>query len=131
MTGPATGQFDTNSDDVNRLVDHSRENGRPDPCLGKRRWTRWATGMDLEAVSEPADQATPWTATMKNVSGGGIALWVRKKFDLGEQVYIREFNPEAPTEWIQGEVIYCRVGISDSLVGVKFDDPAPTDQHAE
>ena len=130
MTSPYADQVEW-PDDVSRLVDHSREIGRLDQYLGKRRWTRWSTGMALEATSSPSGHATSWAAIMKNVSDGGIALWVRKKFDLGRRVYIREFNPKAPTDWIAGEVMHCTAGIRGSLVGVKFDEPAQADQHPE
>ncbi|MCP4251249.1 MAG: PilZ domain-containing protein [bacterium] len=124
-------QVEPTTDDVTRLVDQSREYGRPDPYLGKRRWSRWSTGMALEATSDPTGGMTPLAVTMENVSGGGIAFWARRKFDLGDRIHIREFSPDEPTDWIQGEVMHCTVGIRGSLVGVKFNEPAPADQDPE
>ncbi|MCH7813523.1 MAG: PilZ domain-containing protein [Planctomycetes bacterium] len=131
MTSPAADPLDSTTHDVDRLLDRSQETGQPDLYLGKRRWGRWSTGMALEATSDPSGRTAPWAVTMENVSGGGIAFWARKKFDLGERLYIREFIPEAPTDWIPGDVMHCTAGLRGSLVGVKFDEPAPADQDAE
>lgn len=117
----ATEQTQTGRKILTRFLLAGRKQGEPDQYHGKRLWTRWTTSTPLEVTSDPSEAATPWPATMQNVSGAGIAFWSKRGLEAGDVIYVRELAPEEPRAWLSAHVIHCTSGHRGFLIGAAFE----------
>lgn len=137
------------------LMDSARSEGRPDGFVGKRRWRRYAVGIEMEAAAIGADGAVGPTRLVRvhNMSGGGIGFWSSERFDAGSIIQLRapaEAEPlqqpqpdETPqpfrttstgrnqeaceNDWIRARVMHCAVALDGFLVGVGYECPTSPD----
>lgn len=111
-----------------RLVAGSRDRGERDIYAGKRGGTRWTVNTPLEVAefcAAPPEFGAP--AILHNASDDGVAFWAKRGLTLGDKVYVREFDPDEPGEWVAATVAHCTQGVGRFLIGVRFDAPATND----
>ena len=113
--------------ELTRLLSSARQQGKPDPYVGKRRWTRYALGMGLELTTNPSDPSAAWRVIMHNIAGGGFGFWSRRQVREGTGIHVREWSKDADAIWLPARVTYCKVGIRGYLVGASFDHPVAPD----
>lgn len=114
--------------EVSRLVNKAREEGRPDTFLGKRRWVRYQLGLRLEVTTGGSTPSDTWAAVMHNISGGGFGFWSRRKLELGDCIFVREWTESRSGEWLPAWVTHSTVGIQGYLIGARFEDPCDPDE---
>ena len=112
---------------IKRLVQHARQQGKPDGVPGKRRWPRFTTGMRLEVTTDPSRPSLAVAAIMHNVSEGGFAFWSKRELSARTQLFVREFESEGELDWLPARVRHCTSGILGHLVGAQFEEP-PTEE---
>jgi signal transduction histidine kinase/CheY-like chemotaxis protein len=113
--------------EIFRLVGAARERGRPDVCVGRRRWTRYCLGMSLELTTDPDTPGASQVVRMHNISGGGVGFWSPQELGRGTRICVRESAEGELGIWLAGRVTYCALGMGGYLIGMTFDHPAPPD----
>jgi len=137
------------------LVASARSEGRPDRFVGKRRWRRYAVGIEMEAATISTD-GTVGPAQMvrvHNVSGGGIGFWSSENFVAGAVIRVRapadtESAPHAAPDamphgdgasssggnrtdesdkWIRARVKHCAAALDGFLIGAAYECPIAPD----
>ncbi len=106
-----------------RLIRVALHDGYEDVYAGKRHDTRYATGLRLEASLGEPNPLAALPVTMHNVSGAGMAFWIKREIDPGVNIYIREFSDEADAVWIGTHVTHCTSGIRGFLIGTQLHHP--------
>jgi signal transduction histidine kinase/DNA-binding response OmpR family regulator len=114
--------------EVAQLATLARECGTPDPYRGKRRWTRYAVGMTLEAKASSDPSAERWQVVTHNISGGGIGFWSKQKLPPRSKVWLREWTRDNSAPWLPALVMHCIMGIRGYLIGARFDDACSPDE---
>lgn len=105
------------NDTVAQLVETARQTGQPDSYAGKRRTTRYAECMFLDAAEDARGATTTWPVNMENVSLGGVAFWSKRSVRTNACIRIREFTADGNGAWMTMRVAYCIVGIRGFLIG--------------
>lgn len=113
-----------------QLVHNAKQVGSADSYDGKRDWTRYNAGLQLEITLNPQAVGLVWSAIMHNVSGGGVAFWCKQKIPIHSTVYVREWQESVPLPWLAAKVMHTTVGIRGFLIGVNFLEPAPAEKPA-
>jgi len=116
--------------EILRLVETAQQQGSPDRYHGKRRWTRFTAGMQLEVTTEPTDPTGSVRVIMHNLSAGGLAFWSKRRLPERCAIFVREFSDEGQAEWIPAQVCHCALCLRGFLVGAEFENPPPTETHA-
>lgn len=114
-------------DEMVRLIRVALHEGYEDVYAGKRHDTRYSTGLRLEASLGEPDPSAVLPVTMHNVSGTGMAFWVRREIDPGASLYIREFSDDTDSIWIGMQVTHCTSGIRGFLIGTQLHYPLSSD----
>lgn len=109
-----------NTDEVRRLVSTAEAGGDPDSYTGKRGKLRFSEGMQLEVTDDPARKSAVIAVTMHNVSESGCAFWSKRKQELRDELFVREFTADNAAPWLPVHVTHCTQGIRGFLVGVAF-----------
>ncbi len=118
--GPIAGRGD-----IARWVELAGNQGEADKYAGKRHWTRFAEGMRLDVMLNPAQAGGSWGVYMHNVSDGGFAFWSKKAVPRGSSLFVREYTEDDSQGWVKAKVTHCTVGIRGYLVGAAFEVPPP------
>ena len=118
----------SDAQEIHKLVTSAQEQGAPDRYTGKRSWTRFSAGMQLEITTDPGIASASVHVIMQNVSEGGFAFWSRRELRQHTLLFVREFSRESEGEWIGARVRHCTAGIRGYLVGAEFDHPAAEDE---
>lgn len=106
---------------ISRLVSEAMEIGYPQSKGRGRHATRFSVGMQLDASTDPENQAASWSVTMHNVSDSGIAFWSKQQVRIRWDIWIREFSKDNSAPWICAHVTHCTVGLKGYLVGARFE----------
>ena len=113
-----------NESEIDHLVESARGFGEDDGYAGKRHWTRYRAGMQLEVTTDPANPAATMSVVMEDASSGGCAFWSRRELGRRTAVYVRRFPADDESDWLPAVVHHCTVGIRGFLIGVSFESSA-------
>jgi len=107
--------------EINRLVSLAKRQGQPDSYPGKRNAPRFVSDIQVEATTNPQDPSAAWVITLHNISSGGFSCWSRRKLDVREPIFIREFAEIGRPAWLSARICHCTASLRGYLIGAKFD----------
>ncbi len=108
--------------EIRRLVRGVGERGEPDQYSGKRGWTRFKEGMQLDVTMDPGLPSASWPVYVHNISEGEFAFWSKKQVPLQTPIFVREHSGLGPNSWLPAEVTHCTAGIRECLIDAAFDE---------
>lgn len=108
---------------VRHLVEVGQTARESDVYSGKRGWTRHTLHMRMDVTTDPTDPDASQAAIAHNVSGGGMGLWLKRKLQPHDDIYIREYVADGCGPWIPATVVHCTLGMQGYLVGAAFKEP--------
>jgi hypothetical protein len=111
--------------EIHRLVHSARDGGTPDTYNGKRRHPRVKNELPLEVMLDTETGNDVHSASMHNVSEGGMAFWTKVRVERGRTAFIRQFSGESPHAWVKARVSHVTRGIRGFLVGCGFKTRTP------
>lgn len=106
---------------VNRQVEHPTPQVEPEPHKSASKSARFIAGMQLDVAKDSSDRRTMSTATLHEVTETGFTFWSRADINLGDVLFIREFDAAARGGWIQVSARQLTRGLQGILVRVEFD----------
>ena len=107
------------------LIEASLE-GSEDVYLVRRKHQRHTHDIRLEWQNDEADDQL-MAGVLADISQAGLALWVREKLKMGDEIVVRRWPGRDEDVWIPGEVRHCELGLKGYLVGVRFAQPVHFD----
>jgi hypothetical protein len=111
----------TGSHQDRRLIETAAAAGAErDEHNGRQVAPRLASGILLDATTDPHTPSCAWPVIMHNVSDGGFAFWSKRQLRTGSDVWVREFRSDESADWLRAVVTRCTVGIKGFLIGAAF-----------
>ncbi len=109
------------ADEIARLIETARRDGREDTRAGARKSTRYRAPIRLDVTTDPHEPTCIFPATMHNIGDSGFAFWSRREVRSERQLWVREFSGDKPAPWIPARVVHCTRGLLGYLVGTSFE----------
>lgn len=113
------------ADEIARLIETARRDGREDIRAGARKSPRYRAPIRLDITTDPDEPACMFPATMHNIGDSGFSFWAKREVSNERQLWVREFSGDNSAPWVPARVVHCTRGLLGYLVGTSF-EAAPT-----